>query len=92
MCVYESWGTSCAHELACGKVVSVKPTTSLYRLIDQKLGGRFDDFVAEKRSTLSWDELRDAIHEATGETVTRNTLQKWFAGRLEITTTVRVAS
>lgn len=68
-----------------GKVTRVqptKPTTVYYRLIDEKLGGKFDEFVAEHRATLSWDEIAEAIFASTGETVTRETLRAWFAGRL----------
>lgn len=68
----------------------MQPTSALYRLIDAKLDGKFDEFVASRRGTHTWPELADAIREATGEDVNRETLRLWFAGRLEVTVAVEV--
>jgi hypothetical protein len=75
----------------CGKVAVVKPTTVFYRLIDEKLDGQFDQRVADWRTaSLSWEEIIEVIERETGETVTRETLRGWFAGRLIEARTVTV--
>lgn len=76
--------------MACGKVQSVTPTSTLYRLIDAKLGGKLDEFVATRRPAMSWQEIADELREVTGERPTRETVRLWYVDR--IVTETRVAS
>jgi hypothetical protein len=80
----------CTHELAYGKLCCVTPTSTLYRLIQEKLGGKLDEFVAQRRPAKSWQEIADEIREVTGERPTRETVRLWYAHR--IVTETRVAS
>ncbi len=67
------------------------PTSTLYRLIDAKLDGLLDEFVATRRPDRSWQEICDKIQEVTGESVNRETLRLWYVDRLEVEARVRVA-
>jgi hypothetical protein len=81
---------ACAPEIAHGKLQGVTPTSTLYRLIDRKLDGKFDGWVTARRPAMSWQEIADEIYEATGERPTRETVRLWFADR--IVTETRIAS
>jgi hypothetical protein len=59
----------------------VTPTSPLFRLIDDKVGG-LDEFVASRRPQKTWQEIADEIRELTGEAPTRETVRLWFADRL----------
>ena len=64
------------------------PTSVLYRLIDSKLDGRLDEFVASRRPAMSWQEIADEIRATTGERPTRETVRLWYADRLVTETRV----
>jgi hypothetical protein len=62
--------------------------SALYRLIDAKLPGTFEEFVAARRPEKSWQTIAEDIAEATGEKVTKQVLRNWFAGRISYAATI----
>lgn len=66
--------------------------TALYQLIEARLDGSFADYVAAGLTARkSWRTIAAEIERETGCTVSFETLRNWFADRIEVTTTVRVA-
>lgn len=63
----------------------------LYMLLEERLGRPLTQVVAELRATKSWPEIARAISDEAGVELNSETLRRWFADRVEITTTVRVA-
>jgi hypothetical protein len=60
----------------------------MYRLIDAKLDGGLDEFVASRRPLVTWQEIADQIRELTGERPTRETVRLWYVDRLVTETRV----
>jgi hypothetical protein len=67
----------------------VAPTSAKFRLIDLKIEGGIDAFVATRRSSSTWQEISQAIYDVTGEVVNRETLRLWYLDRIE--TSVRAS-
>lgn len=61
----------------------------LYQLIEARLDSTLADFVTARWPTKGWQKIADDIREATGLTVTRETLRHWFAERIEVRAFVR---
>jgi hypothetical protein len=56
----------------------------LYMLIERRLRGTLDDFVASRRATCSWTSMAAEIKTLTGIEVSDETLRRWFASRIEV--------
>jgi hypothetical protein len=66
--------------------------STLYQLIESRLPGTLADYIATGLSAgKSWRTLADDVERDTDCRVTFETLRRWFANRIEVTTTVRVA-
>jgi hypothetical protein len=65
--------------------------TPLYKLVETRLGGPLDEYVAARRATTSWRAMAADLTERTGEYVTHQTLMSWFADRIKVETTVTVS-
>lgn len=74
------------------RLVAMTQPTPLYRLVEARLGGSLDEYVAERRATTSWRAMAADLTERTGENVTHQTLMSWFADRIETTVTVKPAA
>lgn len=54
--------------------------TPTRRLLDLNLGGKLDEFVAERRAAgASWTTISFDLLQATGERVSDESLRTWFA-------------
>lgn len=67
-----------------------QPST-LYRLAEAGLDEALTDFIATRRPHTSWREIAEELAAKSGVTVHEETLRLWFAGRITVETTVRVA-
>lgn len=57
--------------------------STLYRLIEARLAPTsFEDFIAARRPTKSWQSIADEITEQTGVDLTKEVLRRWFADRI----------
>lgn len=63
--------------------------TPLYQLVEARLGGSLEEYVAERRATTSWRVMAADLTERSGVQVTYETLRGWFADRIETTVTIR---
>lgn len=61
-----------------------------YVLIERKLDGTLADFVAARVVAKSWTAMAAELQELTGYKVSHETLRRWFAGRIEVVSTVVV--
>ncbi len=70
-------------------VVGMTQPTTLYRLVEAKLGGgTLVDYVVERRGSMSWRAMAADLSERTGEEVSYETLRNWFADRITTTVTI----
>lgn len=61
----------------------------LYQLLEARLNGSLADFVAARWPLKGWRKVAEELSQETGVDVGNETLRLWFAGRIEVTTTVR---
>jgi hypothetical protein len=61
----------------------------LYQLIEVRLDGTLADFVTARWPGKSWRKISAEIESVTGIPVSKATLAGWFAGRIEVSATVR---
>ncbi len=79
--------------LVSDKLTAMAQANALQRLLDDRLDGRLDEMVAQRRQAgASWREIAAEVSEAAAWTVSWETLRTWYADRLEVTTTIKVAS
>jgi hypothetical protein len=63
----------------------------LYTIIEERLDGTLAELIAARRPSTSWRDIADEVTEKTGVPVSDETLRLWFADRITVETTVRVA-
>lgn len=51
-------------------------------LIEKRLDGTIEEFVAARRATSSWTAMAAELTEKTGLPVSDETLRRWFADRI----------
>lgn len=63
----------------------------LYQLIEARLGGpgTLAAFVAARWPLKGWRKVAEELSQEAGVDVGNETLRLWFAGRIEVKTTVR---
>jgi hypothetical protein len=61
----------------------------LYQLLEARLNGSLADFVAARWPLKGWRKVAEELSQETGVAIGHETLRLWFAGRIEVTTTVR---
>lgn len=66
--------------------------TPLYQLVEARLGGSLEEYVAERRATTSWRAMAADLTERSSVQVTYETLRGWFADRIETTVTIKPAA
>jgi hypothetical protein len=66
------------------KLSCVSQPTPTYQLIEERLDGTLEEFVRTRRPLTppaSWRQIAAEIKDATGVTVSHESLRAWFAER-----------
>jgi hypothetical protein len=62
--------------------------SQLYRLIEERLPYTLPHLIEKRRPGTSWRAIAREIEDATGISVSWQTLSNWFAHRIQIEVTV----
>lgn len=68
-------------------------SSQLYRLIEERLEGQtLVEYVEANRAAMSWRAMSADLERRTGVRASYQTLRLWFADRITVETTVKIAS